>query len=66
MIGFLASVDRWIFVFINSGLANPVGDRFWPAITDYDKILAVRIVLLIVWLFLLIRGAAAAGPWRFC
>ena len=56
MIEWLLSLDRWLFVAVNSGLANPVGDLLWPAITDYDKILAVRIVLLALWLFLLVRG----------
>jgi undecaprenyl-diphosphatase len=58
VIDWLASADRWLFVFINSTLANPLGDVVWPAITDYDKVLAVRIVLVAAWLWLLVRGGA--------
>jgi undecaprenyl-diphosphatase len=53
---FLYSLDVAVFHFINGTLANPVGDWLWPVITDYDRLLPVRIVLLAVWLFLLIRG----------
>jgi len=35
---------------------QPVGDLLWPIVTDYDKLLPVRIVLLGVWLLLLFRG----------
>src|SRR5512135_2571135 len=56
MTEWLYPLDRAIFLFINSTLANPVGDLLWPIITDYDKILVVRIVLVAVWLWLIIRG----------
>ncbi len=56
MTEWLYGIDRAVFLFINSTLANPVGDVFWPLITDYDKILVVRIVLVAVWLWLIIRG----------
>jgi undecaprenyl-diphosphatase len=56
VIAWLASVDRWLFVFINSTLANPVGDLLWPAVTDFDKILVVRIVLVAAWIWLILRG----------
>ncbi len=56
MTEFLYSIDRAVFLFINSGLANPVGDAVWPLITDYDRFLPVRIVLLGLWVWLLVRG----------
>ncbi len=56
MIAWLAWADRWLFVFVNSTLANPAGDLLWPAVTDYDKFLVVRIVLLAVWIWLILRG----------
>ena len=56
MTEWLYPLDRAIFLFINTTLANPVGDVLWPLITDYDKILVVRIVLVAVWLWLVIRG----------
>ena len=56
MTEFLYSLDRAILLFINATMSNPVGDWLWPRITDYDKLLPVRIVLLLVWLWLVIRG----------
>ena len=58
MIEFLYSLDVALFHFINVSLANPVGDVLWPLITDYDKILPVRILLLALWVLLLVRGGA--------
>jgi undecaprenyl-diphosphatase len=58
MIEFLSSIDVAVFHFINVTLANPVGDFLWPLITDYDRILPVRILLLAVWILLMIRGGA--------
>jgi undecaprenyl-diphosphatase len=58
MIEFLSSIDIAVFQFINVTLANPVGDFVWPLITDYDKFLPVRILLVAVWLLLIIRGGA--------
>lgn len=56
MIDVLFAIDKAVFVFINSSLANPVGDFLWPLVTDYDRFLAVRILLLGVWLLLMIKG----------
>lgn len=53
---FLYNVDVAMFWFLNSGLANPVGDFLWPYITDYDRYLPVRILLVVVWLLLMIKG----------
>ena len=56
MIEFLYSIDVAVFRFINVTIANPVGDFLWPLITDYDRLLPLRILLIGVWLWLLIRG----------
>jgi undecaprenyl-diphosphatase len=56
VIEFLYSLDVAVFHFINVTLANPVGDFLWPLITDYDRLLPVRILLLTVWLLLIFRG----------
>ena len=58
MTEFLYSLDKAVFLFINVTLSNPVGDVLWPIITEYDKLLPVRIVLFGVWLLLIIRGGA--------
>jgi undecaprenyl-diphosphatase len=56
VIDLLRSVDIALFVFINSVLSNPVGDVAWPIITDYDKLLPARIMLLALWLGLMTKG----------
>ncbi|HTY58512.1 MAG TPA: phosphatase PAP2 family protein [Bacteroidota bacterium] len=56
MIDFLYSLDVAVFHFINGTLANPAGDLLWPLVTDYDRLLPVRILLVAVWLLLIIRG----------
>ncbi len=56
MIDFLYSIDRAVFQFINVTLSNPVGDLLWPLITNYDRFLTVRIVVVCVWLWLMIKG----------
>lgn len=56
MIEFFYSLDVTLFTFLNTTLANPVGDFVWPYITDYDRFLPVRLLLLAVWLWLLIKG----------
>jgi undecaprenyl-diphosphatase len=50
------SADRALFVFLNVNLATPLGDLLWPLITDYDRILAVRALILSAWLALLWKG----------
>jgi len=56
MSAWLYNIDRAVFLFINNTLANPVGDTLWPYITDYDRILVVRVILVGVWLWLMVRG----------
>jgi len=61
---FLYSLDVEVFRFLNQTIANPVGDLLWPLITDYDRLLPVRIVLIGVWIWLVwkggVRGRTAA------
>jgi undecaprenyl-diphosphatase len=52
----LLSADRALFLFLNVTLSTPAGDLVWPLITDYDRILVVRAMLLSVWLVLLWKG----------
>lgn len=56
MIEFLYAIDVAVFRFINGTIANPVGDFLWPLITDYDRLLPVRILLIGIWVWLLIKG----------
>jgi undecaprenyl-diphosphatase len=53
---FLMDLDHRLFLFLNATLSNPVGDVVWPLITDYDKILPVRLLLLAIWVLLLWKG----------
>lgn len=53
---FLYTLDVAAFTFLNGTLSNPVGDFLWPYITDWDRFLAVRIVLLGTWLSLIAFG----------
>ena len=53
---FFRTLDVAIFRFINTGLSCAPGDLFWPLVTDYDKLLPVRIVLIALWLWLMIKG----------
>ena len=48
--------DREALLFLNTALATPVGDVLWPAITHYDRFLAVRVVLVLVWIALIAKG----------
>jgi undecaprenyl-diphosphatase len=58
MIEFLYTLDVAVLRFINVTLSTSAGDLLWPLVTDYDKFLPVRIVLIAVWLLLLVRGGA--------
>ena len=53
---FLYSIDKALFLFINQTLSNPIGDVLWPMITNYDRLWPVRVVLIGVWLWLLVKG----------
>lgn len=56
MIDWLLALDVALFKFINVTLANPVSDVVFPYLTDYDKQLPIRIVLIATWLWLLVKG----------
>jgi undecaprenyl-diphosphatase len=56
MIDFLYSLDVAVLHFINGTLATRAGDFLWPLITDYDRLLPIRIVLIALWLWLVVRG----------
>jgi undecaprenyl-diphosphatase len=56
MIDVILEWDRELFHFLNTTLATPVGDALWPAITHYDRFLPVRVVLLLVWIMLVVKG----------
>ncbi len=52
----LSAADRAVFLFLNQTISNPVGDFLWPLITDYDRLPLVRVILIGLWVWLLIRG----------
>lgn len=56
MIDWLYSLDVAIYLFLNGTLATSLGDVLWPLITDYDKQWPMRVVLLGVWFWLMIKG----------
>lgn len=56
MIDLLYGADVVLFTFLNGTLSNPVGDFLWPFITDWDRFLVIRILLVAVWLGLIVRG----------
>jgi undecaprenyl-diphosphatase len=56
MINAILEWDRQLFHFLNTTLATPLGDWVWPAITHYDRFLAVRILLLLAWIMLVVKG----------
>ena len=58
MIDVLYGLDSGLLVFLNRTMANPVSDLLWPLITDYDRFLSVRIVLICIWIWMLVRGGA--------
>ena len=48
--------DRELLLFLNGTLATPLGDALWPVITHYARFLPVRILLLLVWAALIVKG----------
>lgn len=56
MIEFLYAIDKELFVFINQTLSTPVGDILWPYATNYSLFLPVRVLLVGIWVWLLVRG----------
>jgi undecaprenyl-diphosphatase len=53
---FLYSLDVSILLFLNRTLSNPVSDLLWPLITDYDKLLGVRVLIGVLLLWLVTMG----------
>lgn len=56
MIEFLYSIDKSVFFFINHTLSNPVFDVIMPFLTNMNQILWVKILVLILWLLLMVKG----------
>ena len=56
MIDFLYSIDKQIFHFVNQDLANSLFDMIMPYLTDYDKYLIGRVVVGILYIYLLWKG----------
>jgi len=56
MLDAIVAIDTALFKFFNIKTANPVFDLLMPFVTDFDH---WKIPLLIIWLFLMIRG----GKW---
>jgi undecaprenyl-diphosphatase len=52
----LHAIDTALFFFVNSTISTPATDLVWPVLTDYSNHLAVRIILLGVWVLLVVRG----------
>lgn len=52
----LLAIDREVFLFLNRTISTPAGDLLWPIITDYDRVLPIRLLLVAVWLLLLWKG----------
>ena len=53
---FLYSLDKLVFYFINHTLSNVPFDYVMPVLTDLNKFLAVRILVVLGWILLMIRG----------
>lgn len=56
MIEALQAADRWLLLALNHALGGMPGAAVWPLLTDYDKHWPVRVVLLAVWVWLLLKG----------
>lgn len=56
MAEFFFSVDTTIFYFFNTVIANPLLDSVMPVLTDYDKTMIGRIIVIGIVIVLLWRG----------
>jgi undecaprenyl-diphosphatase len=52
----LYSIDREILLFFNQTLRNPVGDWFWPWLTEFDRHWYMRVLIVGIWLWLIVKG----------
>ena len=57
MLDFLNSLDITMFRFINGSLSNPVLDFLMPFITDLNKQRLVLVLVIVIILWMLIRGS---------
>lgn len=58
MIEYLYSIDVALFFFINHSLANPVFDAVLPVLTDFNKLLGVRIAAVLLILYMVVKGGS--------
>ena len=56
MIDLLRSLDIAVFRFVNSTIANPVFDRVFPALTDWNQSAIGWAVVASLWLLLMWKG----------
>lgn len=56
MLDMLYSIDVALFFFINHSMANPLFDAVLPVLTDFNKLLAVRVAVVLFVLFMAVRG----------
>ena len=56
MVDFLYSIDKTVFYFINTTLANPVFDAVMPALTDWNKSWIGLSIFGALWLLLVVNG----------
>lgn len=56
MADFLYSIDKDLFLFCNQTIANPVFDLIMPFLTDLNQNWFGRIVFILLWLLLVLKG----------
>ena len=56
MIDFLSSLDRSVFYFFNTTIANPFFDATMPYVTDWHKFFGGRILFALLWILLMWKG----------
>lgn len=56
MLEMLYSIDVALFFFINHSMANPLFDAVLPVLTDFNKLLAVRVAAGLFVLYMMFRG----------
>ncbi|MDI6802471.1 MAG: phosphatase PAP2 family protein [Bacteroidota bacterium] len=56
MLEYFIEVDKLLFIFINTNLANSYFDFLMPVLTDWDKTLAGRVFIFLSVFFLAIKG----------
>ena len=56
MIDFLYSIDKTLFYFVNTMLANPIFDAVMPPLTDWNKSWIGLSIFGVLWLLLVFKG----------